>query len=499
MRLFRDFFVAPNIMTARFNRKIIVEQATILKNRKLTLPLYRSWPNINAASKLELHQREDRSRHIPGKTSNFNKHFAKVGEEESQHSRFIPNEEQYRYDTVNTSILEARQSSTILPAKPMKEPEYADKWYLGDSASTQLSRNMNITIQHMSSDFPPDLGACRSVSKDSRVPVVEGPAVKQSIKPKDASTEITGKHEKVIESQYPLPPPRPLKTLPKKYQPLPPEPVISSHLSHTRNIFSQAHTFPLSVKNCRHLSVKELNEVPGKVTGASYLYSVLCNLYMRRNNMFFIHEVTDISREVELSFQTRQQKSKYHPAPSPPCTLNTKSFQGSGSRLNIQNCSVLRSPPEKQNSSEYRSQHTYVNLQTQHLKKPVEKDLSKYDWYIRELDRQKAEEALLQEKTDETFLVRDCSTKSSTEPYVLVIYYGNKVYNIKIRFLEDSQQYALGTGLRGDYKFDSVQEIIDFYTHVPITLVDGKDKSGIQREQCYLTHPFKFNRRCFLP
>lgn len=51
---------------------------------------------------------------------------------------------------------------------------------------------------------------------------------------------------------------------------------------------------------------------------------------------------------------------------------------------------------------------------------------------------------------DETFLIRDCSKKSNTEPYVLVVYYGRRVYNIKVRFLEDSQQYALGTGLRGD-------------------------------------------------
>lgn len=47
-------------------------------------------------------------------------------------------------------------------------------------------------------------------------------------------------------------------------------------------------------------------------------------------------------------------------------------------------------------------------------------------------------------------MVRDCSKKSNAEPYVLVVYYGRKVYNIKVRFLEDTQQYALGTGLRGD-------------------------------------------------
>jgi hypothetical protein len=51
---------------------------------------------------------------------------------------------------------------------------------------------------------------------------------------------------------------------------------------------------------------------------------------------------------------------------------------------------------------------------------------------------------------DGTFLVRDCSTKSKAEPYVLVVFCGNKVYNVKIRFLERNQQFALGTGLRGD-------------------------------------------------
>lgn len=40
-------------------------------------------------------------------------------------------------------------------------------------------------------------------------------------------------------------------------------------------------------------------------------------------------------------------------------------------------------------------------------------------------------------------------------------------------------------------KFNSVEEIIDFYKSVPITLIDGKDQSGNHREQCYLTHPFK--------
>ncbi|XP_023363473.1 cytokine-dependent hematopoietic cell linker [Otolemur garnettii] len=111
------------------------------------------------------------------------------------------------------------------------------------------------------------------------------------------------------------------------------------------------------------------------------------------------------------------------------------------------------------------------------------------EWYVGEHSRRAAEAALMQENKDGTFLVRDCSTKSKAEPYVLVVFYGNKVYNVKIRFLEGNQQFALGTGLRGDEKFDSVEEIIEHYKYFPIILIDGKDKTGSHREQCYLTQP----------
>ncbi|MBZ3881389.1 Cytokine-dependent hematopoietic cell linker [Sciurus carolinensis] len=121
--------------------------------------------------------------------------------------------------------------------------------------------------------------------------------------------------------------------------------------------------------------------------------------------------------------------------------------------------------------------------------RPDEKDVRHNQWYVGQYGRQEVEEALTKENKDGTFLVRDCSTKSKAEPYVLVVFYGNKVYNVKIRFLERSQQFALGTGLRGDEKFDSVEDIIAYYKCFPITLIDGKDKTGVHREQCYLTQP----------
>ncbi|XP_023596001.1 cytokine-dependent hematopoietic cell linker-like [Trichechus manatus latirostris] len=123
-----------------------------------------------------------------------------------------------------------------------------------------------------------------------------------------------------------------------------------------------------------------------------------------------------------------------------------------------------------------------------------EKDAQHHDWYIGECSRRAVEEALTKENKDGTFLVRDCSSKSKAEPYVLVVFYGNKVYNVKIRFLERNQQFALGTGLRGDEKFDSVEDIIEHYKYFPITLIDGKDKTGAHREQCYLTQPLPLHR-----
>ncbi|XP_010708717.2 cytokine-dependent hematopoietic cell linker [Meleagris gallopavo] len=171
-----------------------------------------------------------------------------------------------------------------------------------------------------------------------------------------------------------------------------------------------------------------------------------------------------------------------------------------GSTVNAENVSVKRSPPPiHYTTCEYKPKHSLVKEEMEYIAQPTEKDLHKYEWYMGEYDRHEAEAALLEENTDETFLIRDCSKKSNTEPYVLVVYYGRRVYNIKVRFLEDSQQYALGTGLRGDDKFNSVKDIIDFYKYAPITLIDGKDKTGTQRVQCYLTHPLKLCKRRILP
>ncbi|XP_055994792.1 cytokine-dependent hematopoietic cell linker-like [Sorex fumeus] len=190
-----------------------------------------------------------------------------------------------------------------------------------------------------------------------------------------------------------------------------------------------------------------------------------------------------IAKENPLSSSLHLLERTPLPPPRPPVTLSKRYHP---------------LPPEPDSSGpplplrhavpESRRGPSQINL------KNLSEDALHSEWYIGEHSRQAVEEALMKENKDGTFLVRDCSAKSQAEPYVLAVFYGNKVYNVKIRFLELSQQFALGTGLRGEEKFNSVENIIEHYKHSPIILIDGKDKTGVRREQCYLTQPLPLRR-----
>ncbi|XP_017510470.1 lymphocyte cytosolic protein 2 isoform X2 [Manis javanica] len=108
------------------------------------------------------------------------------------------------------------------------------------------------------------------------------------------------------------------------------------------------------------------------------------------------------------------------------------------------------------------------------------------EWYVSYITRPEAEAALRKINQDGTFLVRDSSKKTITNPYVLMVLYKDKVYNIQIRYQEESQVYLLGTGLRGKEDFLSVSDIIDYFRKMPLLLIDGKNRGS--RYQCTLTH-----------
>ncbi|NXS53487.1 LCP2 protein, partial [Brachypteracias leptosomus] len=108
------------------------------------------------------------------------------------------------------------------------------------------------------------------------------------------------------------------------------------------------------------------------------------------------------------------------------------------------------------------------------------------EWYVAYVSRPEAEAALRKINKDGTFLVRDSSRKTATHPYVLMVLYRDKVYNIQIRYQEENHVYLLGTGFKGKEAFSSVADIIDYFQRTPLLLIDGKDRGS--RNQCMLKY-----------
>ncbi|MBN3279537.1 LCP2 protein, partial [Polyodon spathula] len=90
---------------------------------------------------------------------------------------------------------------------------------------------------------------------------------------------------------------------------------------------------------------------------------------------------------------------------------------------------------------------------------------------------------------DGAFLVRDSSKQSAVQPFVLMVLYRNKVFNIQIRYQEEQNVYLLGTGFKGKDVRLCVSEIIDYHMQTPLLLIDGKNRGSGQKSQCRLSYP----------
>ncbi|XP_062826537.1 lymphocyte cytosolic protein 2 isoform X2 [Anolis carolinensis] len=113
-------------------------------------------------------------------------------------------------------------------------------------------------------------------------------------------------------------------------------------------------------------------------------------------------------------------------------------------------------------------------------------ELCNKKWYAADITRPEAEIALRSINQDGTYLVRNSSRKTSEQPYVLMVLYNNKVYNIQIRYQQENNLYFLGTVMKANEEFTSVADIIDNFTRMPLLLIDGKDRCS--RKQCVLKY-----------
>uniref|UniRef100_A0A2K6BQY7 Cytokine dependent hematopoietic cell linker n=1 Tax=Macaca nemestrina TaxID=9545 RepID=A0A2K6BQY7_MACNE len=142
------------------------------------------------------------------------------------------------YDDPELRMEETRQSIKILPARPIKESEYADTRYLKVAMDTPLPLDTRTSIP---------IGQ-QTWNTQTRLERVDKPISKDI-----RSQNIKG-DTSIRKNKIPLPPPRPLITLPKQYQPLPPEP------ENCRPPLAQRHTFLEVQRMPSQISLRDLSE-----------------------------------------------------------------------------------------------------------------------------------------------------------------------------------------------------------------------------------------------
>ncbi|KAM6263316.1 B-cell linker protein isoform 4-T4 [Spheniscus humboldti] len=141
----------------------------------------------------------------------------------------------------------------------------------------------------------------------------------------------------------------------------------------------------------------------------------------------------------------------------------------------LQKSSILPKVPEAANRSLGTSPHSSISS----ISSTADQDAGVHSkaWYAATCDRKTAEDALYRLNKDGSFLIRRSSGQDSRQPYTLVVFYNRRVYNIPIRFIESTRQYALGREKSGEERFDSVAEIVENHQHTSLVLIDSQNNT----------------------
>lgn len=111
------------------------------------------------------------------------------------------------------------------------------------------------------------------------------------------------------------------------------------------------------------------------------------------------------------------------------------------------------------------------------------------EWFAGACNRKAAEALLLRINKDGAFLIRHSSAQSARQPYTLAVLYQQKVYNVPIRFLGETQGYALGKeGKKNEEVFTSLDEMISHHKNNQLLLIDSKSQA---KQMAHLTHPVR--------
>ncbi|XP_042357711.1 B-cell linker protein isoform X2 [Plectropomus leopardus] len=130
-----------------------------------------------------------------------------------------------------------------------------------------------------------------------------------------------------------------------------------------------------------------------------------------------------------------------------------------------------------------------VSAENESTDQDKDADVYRKSWYASECDRKTADDVLCRSNKDGAFMVRKSSGQDAQQPYTLVVFYKGRVYNIPIRFIPATQQYALGREKRGEEYFSSVSHIIENHQKNPLVLIDSQSNSKDATRLCYPARP----------
>ncbi|XP_027503617.1 B-cell linker protein isoform X5 [Corapipo altera] len=177
-------------------------------------------------------------------------------------------------------------------------------------------------------------------------------------------------------------------------------------------------------------------------------------------------EILTANEEKPTAAERRRSSSQELPLPPLP--------SGAQKPL-LQKFSILPQVPEAAN----RSLGTSPQSSTSSIASSADQDAGVHSkaWYAATCDRKMAEDALYRSNKDGSFLIRKSSGQDSQQPYTLVVFYNRRVYNIPIRFIESTRQYALGREKSGEERFDSVAEIVENHQRTSLVLIDSQNNT----------------------
>uniref|UniRef100_UPI00398ED3F0 cytokine-dependent hematopoietic cell linker-like n=1 Tax=Pristiophorus japonicus TaxID=55135 RepID=UPI00398ED3F0 len=465
----------PHVPENRQFKKTLQDRSIGGERMKPALPMNRSRPQLHAG--FAAHATE------PTASKNYtwtSKTFPDINvrmmtDSESEYEQPTADQNEHTesdYEYVTSSSLEDLRHVKIYPARPMNmQSVYADKRCLPTippplcpkDGLPPRQRSQGALRQQSMVNIEPST-QCRSsnMQRDKKSSdshggfAAQGPAVDRTVKPVKVPFQASEKSPVFDYKQPAPPPPRPPKSLPKEFKRLPPGPSHTHCSSAPDKLLHSINTPSITqLENNMGLWKNKQNEAIIPRNGPNFRCAPDTIPPVRQHQ----------SLPPGLIFKSPSPASSLHQTSQMPVKL----LQDNSRKPKLQSCPDLQNP--------------------KHFPSSAAKDLEGNIWYIGAYDRYEAEEALRINNKNGAFLVRDSSKGLPDKPYVLVVYYRYKVYSIQIRYLESSKQYALGSGLRGHKMFDSVSDMIEIHKNIPLRLIDRRDQSGSQTEQCTLTLP----------